>query len=249
MDLNVLLIDLASEGDQLDAVVATLPDEDWRLATPAVGWTIAHQIVHLAWTDEVASRALDRGFGDERALLQAGGSDLVDRVAEAGARVAPARILGRWRRARRELLQALSDSPVGTRVPWVGPAMSPASMTTARLMETWAHGQDIRDTLQLPPAATRRLRHVADLGIRTRNYALSRHGLPLPTIPSRIELRAPDGAEVWSWGPVDAPERLSGPALDFCLVVTRRRSLQQVQLVVDGAQLAQWLPIAQAYAL
>src|SRR5690606_30217002 len=46
-DLHTVLDDLRAEGDDLDALVATLPDENWALPTPAEGWTIAHQIGHL----------------------------------------------------------------------------------------------------------------------------------------------------------------------------------------------------------
>ncbi len=53
-DVGALLADLAAESDVLDALVSDLGEEQWRTETPAPGWTIADQIAHLGWTDELA---------------------------------------------------------------------------------------------------------------------------------------------------------------------------------------------------
>lgn len=49
---------LAAEGDDLECLVRGLDAEVWASPTPAAGWTVAHQIAHLAWTDEAASASL-----------------------------------------------------------------------------------------------------------------------------------------------------------------------------------------------
>jgi uncharacterized protein (TIGR03084 family) len=125
--------------------------------------------------------------------------------------------------------------------------MSVASMATARLMETWAHGLDVADALGLPPSVSPRLRHVAHIGVRTRDYAFLQHGLPVPAEPFRVELAAPDGT-TWSWGPEDAAQRVSGSALDFCLRVTRRRHRDDLALQATGPEADRWLDVAQAFA-
>ncbi|MEC9322801.1 MAG: maleylpyruvate isomerase family mycothiol-dependent enzyme, partial [Actinomycetota bacterium] len=51
--------DLRAESDALDELVADLPAQRWTTATPAAGWTIAHQIAHLLWTDRVALIAVE----------------------------------------------------------------------------------------------------------------------------------------------------------------------------------------------
>jgi uncharacterized protein (TIGR03084 family) len=114
-------------------------------------------------------------------------------------------------------------------------------------METWAHGQDIADTLGIERPATGRLRHVAYLGIRSLPYSYSVNGLPQPDAPIRVELAAPDGGE-WTWGPAAAADRVSGTALDFCLVVTQRRHRSDTGLVITGETATQWIGIAQAFA-
>jgi uncharacterized protein (TIGR03084 family) len=240
-----LLADLAAESAALDDLVADLDDAGWARPTPSAGWTIATQVAHLAWTDEVSLRAVHDPDGF-RAEWSAG-LPPVDEAAVAGAAVPPADLLQRWRAARAALAGALAGLPAGTAIPWFGPPMSAASMTTARLMETWAHGTDVRDALGTGTASTPRLRAVAHLGVRTRDFAFGQHGLPAPTEPFRVELTGPDG-EVWTWGPEDAAQRVTGPALDFCLLVTQRRNRADLALHADGDDADRWLGLAQAFA-
>jgi uncharacterized protein (TIGR03084 family) len=124
--------------------------------------------------------------------------------------------------------------------------MSPTSMATARLMETWAHGVDVTDALGFPPTASDRLLHVAHLGVRTRGYSFAQRGLPPPTDEVYVELTAPSGA-IWRYGS-PAPDSMVGPALDFALLVTRRRHVSDLSLVVTGESARAWVPIAQAFA-
>lgn len=247
--LGDLLADLAAEGEALDAVVAELEDTAWLTPTPAEGWTIAHQIAHLAWTDERALQAVTEPerFAAALARPAAGLGELVDKGAATGAGDDPGSLLTRWRAGRAALAAELGELPPGSRVPWYGPPMSPASMATARLMETWAHGLDVTDALRLPPSLSARLRHVVHLGIRTRDFAFGLHGLPAPGAEFRIELTAPDGG-LWAWGPEDAAQRITGPALDFCFRVTRRRHRAELGLDATGPDADRWLDVAQAFA-
>ncbi|MPY77108.1 MAG: TIGR03084 family protein [Actinophytocola sp.] len=251
VELSAVLADLAAESEELDHVVAGLSDERWALDTPAAGWTIAHQIAHLAWTDEQALLAASKPdvfLGElERVAAEADPTALVDDAAAAGARRAPAELLDAWRQGRGELGDALASVPDGTKVPWFGPPMSAASMATARIMETWAHGQDVRDALGVTRAPTARLRHVAHIGVRTRDFAYAVNGMPAPAEPFRIELTAPDG-DTWTWGPPDAPQRVTGDALEFCLLVTQRRHRDDTTLTAVGTDADTWLGIAQAFA-
>ena len=247
--LDQVLTDLAAEGAALDELVAPLDDSGWRTPTPAAGWDIATQVVHLAWTDEVAViAATDKAAWDE-VVLQAidDPEGFVDAEALAGAQAEPAEILARWRDARPSLQEALRAYPDGEKMPWFGPPMSPTSMATARFMETWAHGLDVAEALGVAAEPTDRIRHVAHLGVRTRNYAYSVQSLEPPTEEFRIELRAPSG-ELWEWGPVDAAQTVRGSAYDFCLRVTQRRHRDDLDLVATGPDANRWLDIAQAFA-
>lgn len=247
--LAELLGDLTAESGVLDDLVAGRPAADWQRPTPAPGWTVASQIAHLAWTDDVALAAIDdpAGFDAVIADAVADPAGYVDRAAATGAAQPPGELLARWRRGRAALAAALQAVPAGTRLRWFGPPMSPASMATARLMETWAHGLDVADALGAPPSVSARLRHVAHIGVRTRDFAYHVRGLTPPAEPFRVELTGPDG-ERWTWGLADAAQRVTGPALDFCLLVTQRRHRADLAVTADGADADEWLSIAQAFA-
>lgn len=252
--LEAVLADLAAEGDLIDSWVAPLSDAAWRTLTPAEGWDIATTIAHLAWTDEVAVTAAGALTADGKEAWDAivldaiaDPSGFVDAMAFEGGRAAATDLLRRWRMARPALGEALRACPDGQKLPWFGPPMSPASMATARLMETWAHGIDIADALGIAVAPTDRIRNVAHLGVRTRDFAFLTNELTPPADEFRIELDAPSGA-LWTWGPEDAPQSVRGSAYDFCLLVTQRRHRDDLDLVPTGADAAMWLEIAQAFA-
>ena len=253
--LEGLLDDLTAEGDQLRATVERLGPDGWTRATPAPGWTVATQVVHLMWTDEVAVLAA-RSHGSPEAkqawddVVLAAIEDptgYVDAAAFELAALDREEALSRWAASRAGLREALGDLPAGQKMPWFGPPMSAASMATARFMETWAHGLDVHDAAGERPEPTDRIRHVAHLGVRTRNYAYSVQGEEPPTEEFRVELTAPSG-ELWTWGPEDAAQRVTGSAYDFCLLATQRVHRADTDLRAVGVDAEHWLTIAQAFA-
>ncbi|KUO20432.1 TIGR03084 family metal-binding protein [Streptomyces dysideae] len=248
-DPTPVIDDLREESEELDLLVAELSPEQWALATPAPRWTIAHQIAHLAWTDRAALLAVtDPGaFTHEVEKALAAPDRFVDEGAEEGATKPGAEILAGWRDGRKALAAALCAAPAGTRFPWYGPPMSAASMATARLMETWAHGLDVADALGVVRTPTDRLRHVARIGVRARDYAFGVRGLTPPTEEFRVEIVGPSG-DVWAYGPEDAPQRVTGPAFDFCLLVTHRAHRTDLAVTAHGPDADRWLDIAQAFA-
>lgn len=250
--VNEVLTDLQSEGDRLRAVVADLEAEGWATPTPAPGWSVATQVAHLAWTDEVAVTAAhaheNKGAWDDLVLAAiANPTGYVDEMAEEGAKAAPAELLARWDAARTALAEALRLLPAGVKMPWFGPPMSATSMATARLMETWAHSLDVHEALGAPVEDTDAIRHVAHLGVRTRNYSFKNNGLEAPAEEFRLELVAPSG-ELWTWGPQDAAQVVTGSAGDFCRLVTQRINRADTDLVATGDDADRWLDIAQCFA-
>ena len=247
--LDDVLADLADEGARLEALVVGLPEPAWRTPTPAAGWDVASQVAHLAWTDEAAhAAATDKTRWDALVLeALADPEHAVDRAAVQGGLAAPPALLTRWRTARDRLARTLRDHPAGQKMPWYGPPMSATSMATARFMETWAHSLDVHEALGVEPQVTDRIRHVAHLGVRTRGFAFAVHGLEPPTDEPRVELVAPSGGR-WTWGPDDAAQSVTGPAHDFCLLVTQRVHRDDTSLVAVGADADTWLSIAQCFA-
>ena len=255
-----VLADLTAEGDQLRAAVAGLDADGWATPVPAEGWTIATTVAHLLWTDEVAVLAAraetpeGKEAWDEVVLQAIADPDgFVDVGAHELAKLEPVDLLAHWDAGRAALAAALREVPDGHKMPWFGPPMSATSMATARFMETWAHALDVYDAListgsiSNRPAPTDRIKQVAHLGVRTRGYSFVQQGLDTPAEEFRIELTAPSG-ELWSWGPGDAAQRVTGSADDFCQLVTQRIHRDDTDLVAVGADAEKWLTIAQAFA-
>jgi uncharacterized protein (TIGR03084 family) len=242
--------DLAAETAVTRDLTADLSEDGWRTPTPAPGWTIADQIGHLAYFDEMAVKSAVRPeeFAAELAAMQDPGAAIdPDALAARYRDRSGAQILAWFDAARAMLLGTFAGLDPGLRVPWFGPAMSAASSLTARFMETWAHTQDIADALGVIREPTDRLRHVAHIGVGARAFSYAAHGRPVPDAPVYVALTAPSGA-IWTWGPADAADRVSGSALDFCLLVTQRRHRDDLALAVAGQAAREWIAIAQAFA-
>jgi uncharacterized protein (TIGR03084 family) len=245
-------VDLVAEQDALDAVVAELAHEQWQLPTPSPGWTVADQIGHLTYFDGTATLAMS-----DPAAFQEHRRELVTNFGTAGAVEAmtlgayrampPAELLDTWRRGRVALADAAAAVDPDARIEWYGPSMSKRSFLTARLMEAWAHGQDVVDAVSGARPATDRLRHVAQLGVITRGWSYKNRGLDIPEGDVRVELAAPSG-DVWTWGEANLANSVTGPAEDFCLVVTQRRHIDDTQLATNGPLAREWMECAQAFA-
>ncbi len=238
--------DLDQEQQALDAVVAGLSEDQWLTPTPAAGWDVKDTIVHLVQADMAAHLAVaDAGrFAEAKANMATKGFDGV--FGTRGSRTG-AEVLEWWRAERAGMLAAFRSRGPKDRIPWFGPDMSTLSFATARLMETWSHGLDVADTLGVTIPASDRLRHVAHIGVTTRGWSYVNRGREVPPGDVRVELAAPSGA-VWTWGPEGAADKVNGPALDFCLVVTQRRHPQDTAIVTQGPLAEEWMSLAQAFA-
>jgi uncharacterized protein (TIGR03084 family) len=242
--------DLIAEQNSLDAVVADLTKEQWRRATPSPDWDVFDQIAHLTHFDEQASMAITDPAMFQRDLnemLARSSHESIDEITLTPLReLSPEELLARWRSARESLIMAASTLSDSSRVAWYGPSMGAKSFVTARLMETWAHGVDVVDALDVTRVATDRLRHVAQLGFLTRQWSYAVRGEVAPAGEVRLALVGPHG-DVWHWGSLDADDIVEGSAEEFCLVVTQRRHVSDTALVA-GDLGTHWLTRAQAFA-
>lgn len=242
--MNELCDDLEAEHEALDAVLASV--DDWDIATPAEGWSVRDSVSHLWFFDQRARLAIvdpEAFAADMSVLLERG----IQASVEPGKELSTDDLLERWQQDRTALLEAARVLDPAARVPWYGPSMGARSFVTARLMETWAHGQDVVDVAPVDRPATARLAHIAHIGVRARPYSYAVNQLELPDTEVAVVLEAPDGGR-WVWGDEEAPARVSGAALDFCLVVTQRRHLDDVDLEIIGPEAREWMGIAQAFA-
>jgi uncharacterized protein (TIGR03084 family) len=247
-DLQKVVTDLVAEGDDIDRLVAYLDADAWRLPTPAPGWTIAHQIAHLTVVFRLAALSATDAERFE-ALLASLSEDFSANVAatmEPLLAEPPAELLAQWRAAREASAGGLAAAAPDRPVPWLVRSLPPAVLGCAGIMELFGHGQDIADTLGVRREPTDRIFHLAAFAVLTWDFGYQARGLTAPGVRFRYELTAPSG-ERWEFGPADAEQRITGPAHDFCLLVTRRRHRDDLALVATGADADQWLDIAQAY--
>jgi uncharacterized protein (TIGR03084 family) len=252
--------DLAAETSGLLPVLARA---GWDAPTPSEGWTVRDQVTHLAFFDDAVVLSLrdPAEFARQRAEQVALGGNFPDVLAERYRGLSGGEVLAWLTRSREALVAAYRAADPAARLPWYGPDMSVPSSVTARIMETWAHGQDIRDTVGAATPVTGGLRHIANLGVRTFGFCFLQRELPVPGDPVRVRLSGPSG-DIWEWTAGGGADRaagatagtggvsntVTGDALDFCLVVTQRRNVADTGLEVRGGTAEQWIAIAQAFA-
>ena len=248
-DMHALARDLTAESAVLRGMIGDLDEAGWHTPTPAEGWSIGDQISHLAFFDDAAIQSATdpEGFAAEMERDFTVGQLTPDDVAERYRNQAGTELLAWFDASRRRLIKVFSELDPAMRLPWFGLPMSAASSLTARIMETWAHGQDVADALGVIREPTARLRHIAHIGVRAMPFSFAANGLDVPRDPVRVELTGPDGS-LWTWGPEHAVNRVTGPALGFCLLVTQRRHRYDAAVRAHGQVASQWLEIAQAFA-
>jgi uncharacterized protein (TIGR03084 family) len=250
--MTELLADLTAEAEDLDRMVARLDRDEWQIPTPSPGWSVAHQIAHLAADFRLAALAATDGEAFQRLLTQLSGRFGDDFDASVRAAMGeflgepPERMRAQWRAERAAAVTALEAVPPGKLLPWLVSPLPAAALATAGLMELFAHGQDVYDALGVVREPTDRIRAVVEFGVRNRDFGYLARGLTPPEGEFRFELTAPSGAR-WEFGPAGEARRISGPAIDFCLLVTRRRHPADLALVASESVTQRWLHLAQAY--
>lgn len=253
MHVQDVAADLVAEQQALDDVVSGLDGAGWTAATPSPRWTVADQVAHLTYFDEAAATAItdpdafSASIEGLMAVARNGDGAVDDLTLGDYLALGPAGLLDAWRAGRARLAEAAANLADDDRVAWYGPSMGARSFLTARLMEAWAHGQDIVDAVGGGRPATDRLRHIAQLGVITRPWSYHNRKMEAPAGEVDVALEAPSGG-VWTWGPGDAADSVRGLAEDFCLVVTQRRHVDDTDLDVTGDLARDWLVRAQAFA-
>jgi uncharacterized protein (TIGR03084 family) len=244
-----VLADFRAERTDLVAMLQAAGPEAFDLLTPAEPWTVCDQVSHLAFFDDEALKAAtdpDAFFGGVATMAEVGADVYMDQHLERGREMEPDALLAWLIDAGDALAQAMEGRDPDERIPWYGPPMRARSFIVARIMETWAHGQDIVDALGVDRRPTDRLFHIAELGIRTFRFSYENRGMEAPDERVRVALRGPTGTvRVWN---DESSNSVTGPLEDFCLVVTQRRHLDDTHLVMEGPIADEWMSIAQAFA-
>ncbi|MFQ5457174.1 MAG: TIGR03084 family metal-binding protein [Myxococcota bacterium] len=244
--------DCRDESDALHALIAPLSDADFARKTQFKDWSVHDVVAHLHmwnWAADLALRDGDafRAFWAELAAGFARGRTFVQ-VTDAwldGAR--NRKVLDLWRAFYPEMAERFAAADPKARVPWAGPDMSVRSSITARLMETWAHGQEVYDLLGVTRVDTDRIRNIAILGMNTFGWTFMNRAREVPAQVPCVRLEAPSGA-IWEWNAEVQSDRVEGSATEFCQVVTQVRNIADTTLRVTGDAARAWMAIAQCFA-
>jgi uncharacterized protein (TIGR03084 family) len=230
--------DYEAEPTELYRLLCSLDDAAWQAPTPAAGWDVRDQVAHLAHTEEVAydtATGGPRSLGNETAKY-ATGEEFTEAGCDEGRAMAATDVREWWWSAAGRLRPALRGLADDFRVPW-GLGMKRRSFVTARLMEHWAHGLDIRAAVNVEPVDTDRLRHVAWIGYNAIPYAFGVARIDAPAGHTlRLELSPPSGGGApWTYGPDDATDRITGPAGVWCRRATQRITAAEASdLLAEG---------------
>ncbi|MFC4146084.1 TIGR03084 family metal-binding protein [Micromonospora mangrovi] len=239
---------LTADGAELDAMIVGLDEAGWRTPTPAPGWTVAHQVAHLAATFKLAGLAAadPDTFQAVTSRLSPDFNANVDAALAGYLADPPPVLLSRWQEEKAFAEKALGAIPGDRIVPWLVRPLPASVLACAGMMELFGHGQDIADALGVRRTFTDRIRFLVGFAVRTWDFGYQARGLETPDAQLRFELTAPSGAR-WTFGPADSDQVVSGSAADFCLLVTRRRHVDDLDLSATGEVARHWLTIAQAY--
>jgi uncharacterized protein (TIGR03084 family) len=240
--------ELEAEQLGIEEILRSLSPEQWSAPTPAEPWDVRDQVTHLADFDEVA---IDTATGGPRQIndeaVRIGFDEYTEWARRKGLEKSPAEMLD-WYADNGARLRAMfrAKPDPKERVPW-GLGMSVRTLVTARLMEHWAHGLDIRAALGIAPNASPRLRSVAFLVYSAMAYAFQVAKVtPPPGRTLRVELSY-EGS-TWEFGPADADDLITGEALEYCMVgVQRLRHTEAATLVAKGPLAEMALEHARAY--
>lgn len=256
--MREILSDLVAEEQALDQFLQRVHEREWTLPTPARGWSIMDTVCHLAYSETFAANVIEKG---QEWIDEAGIADFDDWM-ERGVVEGKAKgfryqaVIEWWRNGRASVVDALSRMFGDERIPWLIRPMSAKALATTRLMETWAHGLDVKDAMEGritlaedeedPRDDSPRLRHVAWLAHRTLPYAFEQENEEFPEGGIRVELMGPRYAR-WVYGPADAENVIKGIAGEWCRLAVNRLDLADAGLKAEGEAAETALRVVRMY--
>jgi uncharacterized protein (TIGR03084 family) len=244
--------DFRQECNALVELLVDQPDTVFQHATLFKGWTINDVIGHLHMFNVAARLTLEdaRKFADffapVSADLKAGKSMLESQNVWLDGLQGRA-LFDTWCEECESIANIYAATDPKQRITWAGPDMSARSSITARQMETWAHGQEVFDCLGQRRVDSDRIKNIAHLGVSTFGWTFINRKEEVPQPAPHVVLTAPSGA-VWEWNDPQDDNRISGPATDFCQIVTQTRNVADTSVKTSGDIATRWMAIAQCFA-
>jgi uncharacterized protein (TIGR03083 family) len=145
---------LAAMWADLDALCASLTDDDWRRPTGCPGWSVQDHLSHLV---DYEARALGRPAADHVPGDVSHAKNDLGRSNEVGVDYRrtwpPSRVLEEFRdvtASRLTQLRGLTGDDLSREIMTPAGPGTVADMLTLRVMDTWSHEQDIRRAVGRP---------------------------------------------------------------------------------------------------
>ena len=245
-------LDFRDESDALFTLLDTFDDFDWTRETQFKHWTPNDIVAHLHMGNYAADLSLKGGnefTGFVRRLTELGRNRArhLDATHAWLGGIKNRDLLLRWRDFSHATADRFVVAEPKKRVKWFGPDMSVLSSISARLMETWAHGQALYDLFGRTRIDTDRIRNIAVIGLNTFGWTFANRGVEAPGVRPNVRLTAPSGA-LWEWSQADSDNLIEGAAVEFCQVVAQTRNIADTSLEVTGKTAMAWMAIAQCFA-
>lgn len=250
--MRTLANDFREESEALHALVQPLDETALDQPTAFKGWTINTVIRHLHVWNLAAEMALkaDGSFEAYYTTLaehQKKGGKLSAFETEWLDGLTGKKLVAAWKDGFVETAERFAVADPSARLKWAGPDMSARSSMTARLMETWAHGQEVYDVLGKVRRNADRIRNIVVLGNNTYGWTFKVRGETPPEPRPHLRLTAPSG-EIWTYNEPSEAELVEGLAEEFCQVVTQTRNAADTKLRVVGPNATNWMSKAQCFA-
>lgn len=246
------ITDFHDEGAELRELLLTLDDQDWQTTTQFKGWTVNDVVLHLHCGDISAAASVRdpdefNRLRTEVAERRKGGLSMIEESRMRFPDLKGKALVTRWWDQLEQLCDLLAKKDPNARLNWAGPGMAVRMFTTARQMETWAHGQEIYDVMGKERVFHDRLKNIAVIGVKTFGWTFTNRKLPVPADVPYVRVTGPSG-EVWEWNDPSAQNSVTGDAVEFCQVVAQTRNVADTKLVVKGETAQHWMSIAQCFA-
>ena len=250
--LTAVVADLRAEGDELFTVLDNMDTGYWTQQSTFKNWTVWDVVAHLHFSDHMALTSLSsadafKALMKDLIAKRSGRNYTNEWLVRDGQAMTGPDLLINWRTMFLQLCDALEQADPSERFVWAGPGMKARMFATARQMETWAHGWEIYDLMNMPRQHTDRIKNIATIGVRTYAWTFTNRKIEVPTDAPFVKLQAPSGA-IWEFNDPASPHKVEGDAVEFCQVVTQVRNVADTQLQLSGDNAIAWMEIAQCFA-
>ena len=244
--------DFRDECNAVYSILENLKEQDYEMPTQFKGWTFNNVIGHLHVWNYAADISLKDGdewknFANSAMQALGSGSSMNEFEQTITKGIKGPELLSMWKEYYIDMTERFAVADPKKRVKWMGPDMSVRSSISARHMETWAHAQELYDSLGLDRINEDRIKNIVIIGNNTFKWCFTVHKKTLPSTKPYLKLISPSGA-IWEYNEPSEEHKIEGLAEEFCQVVTQVRNIKDVNLKLTGSIADEWMSVAQCFA-